>query len=95
MGAGNSSISNRLSEIGAESGVPSYLLADGNELDPAWVLEARVVGITAGASAPEMTVQHVIHALRALAEVEVSTMEGREEHVEFRLPPGLSDPPSA
>jgi 4-hydroxy-3-methylbut-2-enyl diphosphate reductase len=95
VGADNSSNSNRLREIGAESGVPSYLLADGNELDPAWVLEARVVGITAGASAPETMVQHVIHALRALAEVEVSTMEGREEHVEFRLPPGLSDPPSA
>jgi 4-hydroxy-3-methylbut-2-enyl diphosphate reductase len=93
VGAANSSNSNRLREIGAESGIPSHLLADGNELDPAWVIEARVVGITAGASAPESTVQDVIGALRALAEVEVSTMEGREEHVEFRLPPRLSDLP--
>ena len=91
VGAKNSSNSNRLREIGAEAGIPSYLLADGNELDPAWVLNARVVGITAGASAPESMVQHVIDALRALTEVEVSTMEGREEHVEFRLPPSLSE----
>lgn len=90
VGANNSSNSNRLREIGAESGIPSYLLADGSELDPAWVRDAGVVGITAGASAPEAMVEHVIGALRALTAVEVSTMEGLEEHVEFRLPPELS-----
>jgi 4-hydroxy-3-methylbut-2-enyl diphosphate reductase len=91
VGARNSSNSNRLREIGAETGVPSYLLADGNELDPAWVRDANVVGITAGASAPEAMVEHVLNALRALTEVEVSTMAGREERVEFRLPPELSE----
>ena len=91
VGAKNSSNSNRLREIGAETGIPSYLLADGTELDPAWVRDGNVVGITAGASAPEAMVEHVINALRGLAEVEVSTMAGREEHVEFRLPAELSD----
>jgi 4-hydroxy-3-methylbut-2-enyl diphosphate reductase len=91
VGARNSSNSNRLREIGTETGIPSYLLADGNELDPAWLRDARVVGITAGASAPEAMVEHVVNALRVLAEVQVSTMEGREEHVEFRLPAELSE----
>lgn len=91
VGANNSSNSNRLREIGTEIGIPSYLVADGNELDPAWVRDAQVVGITAGASAPEAMVEHVIEALRKLVDVEVSTMEGREENVEFRLPPELSE----
>jgi 4-hydroxy-3-methylbut-2-enyl diphosphate reductase len=90
VGAANSSNSNRLREIGSESGIPSYLLADGSELDPAWVAGAATVGITAGASAPEAMVEHVIDALRTLGPVEVSTMDGLEEHVEFRLPPELA-----
>jgi 4-hydroxy-3-methylbut-2-en-1-yl diphosphate reductase len=89
VGATNSSNSNRLCEIGAESGIPSYLLADGSELDPAWVHGARVIGITAGASAPEAMVEHVIAALRKLAPVEVSTLQGLEENIEFRLPSEL------
>ncbi|WP_295996509.1 4-hydroxy-3-methylbut-2-enyl diphosphate reductase [Rugamonas sp.] len=92
VGATNSSNSNRLREIGAESGIPSYLLADGSELDPAWVLGARVLGVTAGASAPESTVEDVLAALRRLGPVELSTMEGREEYAEFRLPALLADP---
>jgi 4-hydroxy-3-methylbut-2-enyl diphosphate reductase len=91
VGAKNSSNSNRLREIGTESGIPSYLLADGTELDPAWVRDAKVVGITAGASAPEAMVEHVVNALRALTEVDISTMDGRDEHVEFRLPVELSE----
>jgi 4-hydroxy-3-methylbut-2-enyl diphosphate reductase len=90
VGAANSSNSNRLREIGTESGIPSYLLADGSELDPAWVRGAGVVGITAGASAPEAMVEDVIAALRALGPVEVSTMEGLAENVEFRLPAELA-----
>ncbi|SOZ08690.1 4-hydroxy-3-methylbut-2-enyl diphosphate reductase [Cupriavidus taiwanensis] len=97
IGATNSSNSNRLREIGTESGVPSYLIAEGSELDPAWVRDANVVGITAGASAPEAMVEDVIAALRRLGPVEVSTMAGREEHAEFRLPAELVDvkPPPA
>jgi 4-hydroxy-3-methylbut-2-enyl diphosphate reductase len=90
VGAANSSNSNRLREIGAECGIPSYLLADGGALDPAWVAGAGTVGITAGASAPEAMVEHVIDALRRLAPVELSTMDGLVEHVEFRLPAELS-----
>jgi 4-hydroxy-3-methylbut-2-en-1-yl diphosphate reductase len=89
VGARNSSNSNRLCEIGVESGVPSYLIADGTELDPAWVKTAEVVGITAGASAPETLVDGVIHALRALGPVDVATLPGIEERVEFRLPAEL------
>jgi 4-hydroxy-3-methylbut-2-enyl diphosphate reductase len=91
VGATNSSNSNRLREIGCECGIPSYLLADGSELDPAWVAGARVVGITAGASAPEAMVAHVVDALRAIAPVELSTMDGLQENVEFKLPPELTD----
>ena len=90
VGATNSSNSNRLREIGLECGIASHLLADGSELDPAWVAGARVVGITAGASAPEAMVAHLIDALRAIAPVDLSTMAGLEEHVEFKLPPELT-----
>ncbi len=89
VGARNSSNSNRLTEIGIEAGVPSYLLADGTELNPAWLQGAHAVGITAGASAPEAQVQDVIAALRRLGPVEVSTLPGIQEKVEFRLPAQL------
>jgi 4-hydroxy-3-methylbut-2-enyl diphosphate reductase len=95
VGATNSSNSNRLREIGAESGVPSYLVADGSEVKPEWFANAQAVGITAGASAPEEMVRHVIDALRALGHVEVSTMDGREEKVEFKLPAKLTQPLAA
>jgi len=91
VGAKNSSNSNRLREIGAEAGVPSHLIADGSELQPEWVRGRHTVGITAGASAPEVLVDDVIAALRRLGPVEVSTLPGREEHIEFRLPAELAD----
>jgi 4-hydroxy-3-methylbut-2-enyl diphosphate reductase len=91
VGAKNSSNSNRLVEIGREVGVPSYLIADGSELDPAWLLGKKSVGLTAGASAPESLVEHVIEALNRIAPVEVSTMDGKKEHIEFRLPAELRD----
>ena len=86
VGAKNSSNSNRLREIGEEAGVPSYLLADGSELKPEWVRDAQIVGLTAGASAPEAMVQDVIASLRRLGPVEVTSLPGVEENVEFRLP---------
>jgi 4-hydroxy-3-methylbut-2-enyl diphosphate reductase len=89
VGAKNSSNSNRLREIGVQAGVSSYLIADGGELDAAWVRDAAVVGITAGASAPEELVDNVIAALRSLGPVEVSVLPGIEEKVEFRLPAEL------
>jgi 4-hydroxy-3-methylbut-2-enyl diphosphate reductase len=91
VGAKNSSNSNRLVEIGREVGVPSYLLADGSELKPEWVAGKTAVGLTAGASAPERLVEDVIAALRriAAAPVSVETMDGKKEHIEFRLPAEL------
>ncbi|VWB53679.1 4-hydroxy-3-methylbut-2-enyl diphosphate reductase [Burkholderia lata] len=90
VGATNSSNSNRLREIGTESGVPSYLVADGSEVKAEWFANAQTVGLTAGASAPEEMVEDVIGALRALGPVDVTTMAGREEKVEFKLPAKLT-----
>jgi 4-hydroxy-3-methylbut-2-enyl diphosphate reductase len=89
VGAKNSSNSNRLVEIGREVGVPSYLLADGSELKPEWVADKAVIGLTAGASAPERLVEDVIAALGRIAPVTVETMDGKKEHIEFRLPAEL------
>ena len=86
VGATNSSNSNRLREIGEEAGIPSYLIADGSELEPAWLAGVETVGITAGASAPEVLVNDVIEALRRLRIVDVSALPGREENITFRLP---------
>ena len=89
VGAKNSSNSNRLREIGLEEGVPSYLIADGSELDPAWVEGRTTIGLTAGASAPEELVNNVIEALRRLGDVDVSELDGVKEEIEFRLPAEL------
>ena len=90
VGAKNSSNSNRLREIGLETGIPSYLIADSSELQPEWVQDARSVGLTAGASAPEVLVEGVIDALARLGPVEVSVLDGRKETIEFRLPAELA-----
>jgi 4-hydroxy-3-methylbut-2-en-1-yl diphosphate reductase len=90
VGATNSSNSNRLREIGEESGLPSYLIADGSELDLKWLEGAKVIGLTAGASAPEVLVEDVIDRLRRLGPVEVSIMDGRQEKIEFKLPAELA-----
>ena len=89
VGAKNSSNSNRLCEIGTEEGLPSHLIADGGELDPAWVAGVQTVGLTAGASAPEELILSVIEALRLTNEVEVTQMNGIREDIEFRLPAEL------
>jgi len=94
VGSSNSSNSNRLREIGLENGLPSYLLADGSALDPVWLEGVNVVGLTAGASAPEELVQSVIAAIAALEDVSVETLEGVEEKVEFRLPIALDRLPA-
>jgi 4-hydroxy-3-methylbut-2-enyl diphosphate reductase len=89
VGAKNSSNSNRLCEIGKEGGIPSYLIDDASGLDPRWVAGKEVVGLTAGASAPEELIQEVIEALKKLGPVEVEPMAGVEEDIEFRLPAEL------
>ncbi|HWA62346.1 MAG TPA: 4-hydroxy-3-methylbut-2-enyl diphosphate reductase [Caulobacteraceae bacterium] len=89
VGAKNSSNSNRLVEIGRESGVPSYLIDDAGGLDPAWLAGKQTIGLTAGASAPEELIQDVIVALKRLGPVEVEQMDGVEENIQFRLPAAL------
>jgi 4-hydroxy-3-methylbut-2-enyl diphosphate reductase len=91
VGAKNSSNSNRLREIAEESGVPGYLVADGSQVNPSWLDGVNVVGLTAGASAPEVLVEDVIEALRKIRPVEVSTLDGIRENVRFRLPLDLED----
>jgi 4-hydroxy-3-methylbut-2-en-1-yl diphosphate reductase len=92
VGARNSSNSNRLREIGSAARVPSYLVADGSEIDPAWLDGVKIVGLTAGASAPEILVNDVIEALSRVVPVEVSTLAGIQENITFRLPLELASP---
>ena len=94
VGSRNSSNSNRLREIGVERGLPSHLIADGRELDPAWLNGVQTVALTAGASAPEELVLDVIEALRRHGDVEVEQMVGVREDIEFRLPPELRVSPA-
>ncbi|MCZ6764626.1 MAG: 4-hydroxy-3-methylbut-2-enyl diphosphate reductase [Alphaproteobacteria bacterium] len=86
VGASNSSNSNRLREIGEAIGVPSYLIEDAAALDPSWLTNARSVGITAGASAPEELVGELVDRLRSLFDVDLQPLPGVEENMQFRLP---------
>ena len=89
VGAANSSNSNRLREIGAECGVASYLVADGRDIEPEWLAGKHTIGITAGASAPDVLVDDVIAALAKLEPIEIETLQGIEEKITFRLPAEL------
>jgi 4-hydroxy-3-methylbut-2-enyl diphosphate reductase len=91
VGAANSSNSNRLREIAAEQGVPAYLIADADALDPRWIKGVESVGITAGASAPAELVQQLIDRLKELDDVELSTLPGITENVRFRMPAELAE----
>jgi 4-hydroxy-3-methylbut-2-en-1-yl diphosphate reductase len=91
VGSRNSSNSNRLREIGEELGKPAYLIDDASALRAEWLVGISSVGLTAGASAPEMLVQGVIDGLRRFEEVEVSTLDGVAEDVRFRFPAELAD----
>jgi 4-hydroxy-3-methylbut-2-enyl diphosphate reductase len=84
-----SSNSNRLREIGEECGIPSYLVADGHQVDPEWLAGKETIGITAGASAPNVLVDDVIGALAKLGPIEIKALQGVEEKITFRLPPEL------
>ena len=86
VGSRNSSNSNRLREIGAELGLPSYLIDDSAALQPEWFENVGIVGLTAGASAPETLVRGVIEGLRKFGPVEVATLAGVAEDVRFKFP---------
>jgi 4-hydroxy-3-methylbut-2-enyl diphosphate reductase len=90
VGSANSSNSNRLREVAERMGIASYLIDGPESIDPAWLEGRQRIGITAGASAPELLVQQVIHRLKELGAVSVRTMDGLHESVSFPLPKGLS-----
>jgi 4-hydroxy-3-methylbut-2-enyl diphosphate reductase len=92
VGAPNSSNSNRLREIAADHGVPSYLIEDASALDLKWLEGVEAVGITAGASAPDGLVQDLIGRLREIVgEVQLTVLPGVTENVRFRMPAELAD----
>lgn len=86
IGDRTSSNSNRLRELGEQSGVPARLLLDAGELDPAWLAGKQTVGVTSGASTPEVSVQAVVQRLRELGADEVTEVDGAIEAIEFALP---------
>jgi 4-hydroxy-3-methylbut-2-en-1-yl diphosphate reductase len=89
VGSQNSSNSNRLREVGHNMGVPTYLVDTAAELDPRWLNGKKRIGISAGASAPEILVNQLIARLKELGAVEVRAMSGIEERVVFPLPKAL------
>ena len=89
VGSPNSSNSNRLREVAEQLQVPAYMVDNAAELDPEWLDGRPRVGVTAGASAPEVLVQEVIARLRSLGAKSVRQLEGVAENVVFPMPKGL------
>ncbi len=90
VGSPNSSNSNRLREVAQHIGAPAYMVDRAEQLEPAWFAGKSRIGISAGASAPEVLVQEVIAKLRSFGAVSVRQLQGIEEHVTFPLPKGLA-----
>ena len=91
VGSPTSSNSNRLRELAERLGTPAYMVDGAQDLDPAWFEGRARVGLTAGASAPDVLVQAVIDRLKQLGAVSVRNIDGVKETVEFPLPLGLGD----
>jgi 4-hydroxy-3-methylbut-2-enyl diphosphate reductase len=92
VGAKNSSNSSRLMELGLEQGIKSHLIADVNDLDPAWFDGIETVGLSSGASAPEVLVQGVVEWIKAkFGPVEVENLVKLVENTKFNLPKALQD----
>jgi 4-hydroxy-3-methylbut-2-enyl diphosphate reductase len=91
VGSPTSSNSNRLRELAQRLGTPAHMVDSAEDLQPAWFDGHPRVGLTAGASAPDVLVQQVINRLRALGAISVRRMAGVEETVHFPLPKGLGD----
>jgi len=89
VGSQNSSNSNRLKDLGEENGIKSYLIDSAKNIDYSWFESIKVVGITAGASAPEILVQEVINCLKEKFDVNISLLQGVEENIKFKLPKEL------
>jgi 4-hydroxy-3-methylbut-2-enyl diphosphate reductase len=90
VGSPTSSNSNRLREVAEHLGVPAYMVDNAGEIEPAWVAGKTRVGLTAGASAPEVLVREVIERLAQLGIGSVANLDGAEEKVSFALPKGLA-----
>ena len=91
VGSPTSSNSNRLQELAQRLGTPAYMVDQPDDLQAEWLEGKRRVGLTAGASAPDILVRQVIERLRSLGAVSVRTLEGVQESVHFPLPMGLGD----
>ena len=91
VGARNSSNSNRLVEVARNAGVPAYLVPDPDDLDPAWIEGCDAIGVTSGASVPEVLVERLLARLADLGHARVETKEVRQEDVTFSLPPWLRE----
>ena len=89
VGARNSSNSARLQEVGEMSGVNAYLIQDADEISPDWFVNSSKIGVTAGASTPEVLVQGVLDRLRSLGVSSIEEMEGVSEDITFKLPAAL------
>jgi 4-hydroxy-3-methylbut-2-enyl diphosphate reductase len=94
VGSPNSSNSNRLREVAEKKGIPAYMVDNAAGIDPSWIAGKKRIGVTAGASAPEVLVQAVIDRLKELGAASVRSLEGVEEHVTFPLPKGLTGEPA-
>jgi 4-hydroxy-3-methylbut-2-enyl diphosphate reductase len=92
VGSTNSSNSNRLRELAERCGANAYLIDDASMINPDWLKTSQHVGVTAGASAPELLVQEVITTLQAHGGLSVRDLDGREENITFSLPKGLRIP---
>ncbi|MDY7538515.1 4-hydroxy-3-methylbut-2-enyl diphosphate reductase [Undibacterium sp. RTI2.1] len=90
VGSANSSNSNRLREVAQKKGAASYMVDNETQIQPAWLDNCRRIGVTAGASAPEILVQQVIEHLKQLGALSVRTLDGAEESVTFPMPKGLT-----
>ena len=90
VGSANSSNSNRLREVAQSRGIAAYMVDNASQLKAEWIAGLQRVGVTAGASAPEVLVQEVIDKLRELGATRVTSLEGIEESVVFPLPKGLA-----
>jgi 4-hydroxy-3-methylbut-2-enyl diphosphate reductase len=90
VGSPNSSNSNRLREVARNQGIESYMVDNATELDPAWLAGKTKVGVTAGASAPDVLVQEVVARLESLGVSQVMELPGAVEKVVFSLPRNLT-----
>jgi 4-hydroxy-3-methylbut-2-enyl diphosphate reductase len=94
IGSRTSSNSNRLREVAQRFGVPAYLVDTADDLQPQWLEGKRRVGVTAGASAPEVLIEQLVARLRELGAGSVRPLDGVQEHVIFPMPKGLHAPVS-